>query len=70
MPGKQASFFKKAARFIPEVKQEMSRVTWASRRETTMTTIVVFIFALIAACYFLIVDQIIYRIIQWIIGVV
>jgi len=50
------------------VRQEMRKVTWPSGKETRVTTIVVFIFAIIAACYFMIVDQIIYRLLNLIIG--
>ena len=62
----EKSFFTKVAEFIPQVKQEVSKVTWASRREVVLTTVVVFVFAMIAACYFLLVDQVVYRLIQWI----
>ena len=60
--------FQRIPEFIGQVKQEVKKVTWPSRRETTMTTAVVFIFAIIAAIYFLLVDQVIYRAIHWIIG--
>ncbi len=62
------SFFKKAPEFIDEVRQETSKVTWPSRKETSLTTTIVFIFAIIAAIYFMIVDQLIYRALHWIIG--
>jgi preprotein translocase subunit SecE len=54
--------------FIGEVRQEVKKVSWPSRRETMLTTAVVFVFALIAAIYFMIVDQVIYRSLHWIIG--
>ena len=54
--------------FIREVRQEVKKVSWPSRRETTLMTTVVFVFALVAAIYFMIVDQVIYRILHWIIG--
>lgn len=60
--------FQRIPEFIGQVKQEVKKVTWPSRRETTMTTAVVFVFAIIAAIYFLLVDQVIYRAIHWIIG--
>ena len=62
-----SSFFKNAKKFIPEVKQEVSKVTWPSRRETTMTTVFVFIFAFIAALYFICVDTIIHKLINWLV---
>ena len=54
--------------FIPEVKIEIKKVTWPTRKETMVTTAFVFAFALIAAIFFLVVDQIIYKAINWIIG--
>lgn len=62
------SFFKKAPEFIAEVKEETRKVTWPSRKETSLTTTIVFIFAIIAALYFMVVDQLIYRALHWIIG--
>jgi preprotein translocase subunit SecE len=54
--------------FIPQVRQEVWKVTWPSRRETLVTTIFVFGFAVIAALYFLLVDQVVYRVIHYILG--
>lgn len=63
------TFFGRAKKFIPEVRQEVSKVVWPTRREATMTTIFVFVFALIAAIYFMVVDTIIHRIINWVVDV-
>ena len=59
---------KKIPEFIAQVRQEVRKVTWPSGKETRVTTLVVFIFAIIAAAYFLVVDQIIYRLLHLIIG--
>jgi len=40
------------------VRQEISKVTWPSRRETTISVILVFIFSAIIGIYFLIIDRI------------
>ncbi|PWE29937.1 preprotein translocase subunit SecE [Maritimibacter sp. 55A14] len=45
--------------FIQQVRAEISKVVWPSRRETTITTIMVFVMATIAAIFFFIVDKII-----------
>jgi preprotein translocase subunit SecE len=45
--------------FIQEVRNEASKVTWPTRRETMITTAMVFVMVVIAAIFFLIVDQII-----------
>ena len=44
--------------FLQQVRSEISKVTWASRRETAITTVMVVIMAFLAAVFFLIVDQI------------
>ena len=57
-----------AFEFIPQVRQEIRKVTWPTRRETLMTTAFVFGFAVIAAVYFMLVDQVVYRVIHSILG--
>ncbi len=59
---------KKIPEFFAQVRQEMRKVTWPSGKETRVTTVVVFIFAIIAAAYFMVVDQVIYRLLHLIIG--
>jgi preprotein translocase subunit SecE len=46
------------AQFLKQVRQEVSKVTWPSRRETSISTAMVFVMVVIAAFFFLIVDQI------------
>ena len=46
-------------KFLQEVRQETNKVTWPSRRETAITTAMVFIFAAVAAVFFLLADQLI-----------
>lgn len=43
--------------FIQQVRREAARVTWPSRKETVITTIMVFIFVFLAAIYFFVLDQ-------------
>jgi preprotein translocase subunit SecE len=47
------------AKFVREVRTEMSRVTWPSRKETLVTTGLVFAMVALAAVFFFLVDQII-----------
>jgi preprotein translocase subunit SecE len=54
--------------FIQQVRQEMSKVTWPTRKELTITTIMVFIMVILAAVFFLIVDQVISVGIKFILG--
>ena len=46
-----------AAEFIQQVRQEVARVTWPSRKETMVTTAMVFVMVFIAAAFFFLVDQ-------------
>jgi preprotein translocase subunit SecE len=47
------------AQFIRQVRQEASKVTWPTRRETAISTGMVFLMVTIAAVFFFVVDQII-----------
>lgn len=44
--------------FIREVRQETSKVTWPTRKETIVSTIMVFVMVFLAAVFFFFVDQI------------
>ena len=46
-------------KFLREVRSEMAKVTWPSRKETMVTTGLVFALATVAAAFFFIADQII-----------
>ena len=47
------------AQFVREVRQEVSRVTWPSRKETLVTTGLVLGMSALAAVFFLVADQLI-----------
>ena len=57
------------ARFFQEVRAEAAKVSWPTRRETVVTTIMVFIFAVIAAIFFLIVDWVIRFAVTFVLGI-
>ena len=44
--------------FFQQVRQEVSRVTWPTRKETMVTTAMVFVMVFIAAIFFFVVDQV------------
>ena len=46
------------AEFIQQVRQEMARVTWPTRKETLVTTGMVFLMVFVAAIFFFLVDQV------------
>ena len=56
------------AKFIREVRQEMNKVTWPTRQETTVSTIMVLVLAVSSASFFLLVDGILAAGVQWILG--
>jgi preprotein translocase subunit SecE len=43
--------------FVRQVRQEGAKVTWPTRKETTISTVMVFVMVTIAALFFLVVDQ-------------
>jgi preprotein translocase subunit SecE len=44
--------------FVRQVRQEMARVTWPTRKEVIVTTIMVFIMVFVMSIFFLLVDQV------------
>jgi preprotein translocase subunit SecE len=47
--------------FVQQVRQEMAKVSWPSRRETVVSVVLVFVFSAVLGVYFLVVD----RILSW-----
>ena len=56
-------------KFFQEVRQETNKVTWPSRKETGITTAMVFIFAALAAVFFLLADQVIRIVVTLVLGI-
>lgn len=54
--------------FIRQVRAEVKRITWPSRKETTVSTISVFIMVTIAATFLYVADQIIAWVVRFIMG--
>ena len=44
--------------FLQEVRQEARKITWPTRKETMITTVMVLIMVVLASIFFLIVDAI------------
>ena len=55
------------AKFVREVRSEMARVTWPSRKETWITSVMVMIMVLITTMFFFVVDIIVGFGVNWII---
>jgi preprotein translocase subunit SecE len=60
---------KNPVEFVREVRAEVSKVTWPTRRETMITTSMVFIFVVIAAIFFLAADKIIGFVVRALLGI-
>jgi len=54
--------------FFRQVRQETAKVTWPSRKETLITTAMVFVMGLVAALFFFVVDTILRLGVQLILG--
>lgn len=57
------------AQFIREVRQEANKVTWPTRKETGITTMMVFLMVFVAAIFFFLVDNVASAAIQFILGI-
>jgi preprotein translocase subunit SecE len=55
-------------RFVQEVREETRKVTWPSRKETLITTAMVFVMVAIASIFFLIADQVIRVVVTFVLG--
>jgi preprotein translocase subunit SecE len=56
-------------KFMQEVRQEASKITWPSRRETVITTIMVFVMGALASVFFLLADQVIRIVVTFLLGI-
>ena len=55
-------------KFFKEVKQEGQKIVWPTRKETLVTTAMVFVMVLIFSLFFLLVDNIISWFIRLVLG--
>ncbi|MDF2765417.1 MAG: secE [Rhodospirillales bacterium] len=53
------------AQFFRQVRQEVSKVTWPTRKETMITTAMVFVMVVLASLFFLAVDWILGSAVDW-----
>jgi len=56
-------------KFLQEVRAEGQKVTWPTRKETTVTTIMVFIMVVIASIFFLLADQVMRLAVSFLLGI-
>ncbi len=56
-------------KFLQEVRAEAEKVTWPTRKETTVTTIMVFVMVAIASLFFLLADQVMRIAVSFVLGI-
>ena len=56
------------AQFVRQVRQEINRITWATKRETMIASFTVFVMALVASLFFFLVDLLLSNIVQLLLG--
>ena len=65
-PERMGDWFGRARRFLTEVRAELGRVTWPTRREVWATTLVVILVSMIFGIYLYIVDVSLSALVAWI----
>jgi preprotein translocase subunit SecE len=55
--------------FLRQVRQEVGRVTWPTRKETTVTTAMVFVMVIAASIFFFLVDFGLGRLVRIVLGI-
>jgi preprotein translocase subunit SecE len=56
-------------KFLQEVRAEAQKVTWPSRRETVITTAMVFVMVAVASVFFLLADQVMRLAVTFLLGI-
>jgi preprotein translocase subunit SecE len=64
-PEQVAGWFGRAKRFLTDVRSELSRVTWPTRREVWATTIVVILTSMLFGIYLYIIDVSLSAFVKW-----
>ena len=54
--------------FMQEVRQEVAKVTWPTRKEVWITTLMVLIMVAFASIFFLLVDQTLSKLVRLVLG--
>ena len=67
-PEQVVGWFGRARRFLGDVRSELSRVTWPTRREVWATTLVVILTSMVFGVYLYVVDIGLSELMQFLIG--
>jgi preprotein translocase subunit SecE len=54
--------------FLQQVRSETSKVTWPTRRETAITSMMVFMFVVFASLFFMVTDFVLVQVVGLILG--
>lgn len=54
--------------FLQQVRQEASKITWPTRKETMTSTAMVFVMVILAAVFFFIVDKVLATGVRYLFG--
>ena len=65
-PEHVSGWFGRARRFLLEVRAELGRVTWPTRREVWATTLVVIVISLVIGTYLYLVDLSLSALVAWV----
>ncbi len=55
--------------FVQQVRREVAKVTWPTRKETMVSTVMVFVFVFVAAAFFFLVDQLLAVLVRLVLGI-
>ena len=56
------------AQFVRQVRQELKRITWATKKDTLFASITVIIMVVIASAFFFLVDLLLSNIVEFILS--
>jgi preprotein translocase subunit SecE len=56
-------------KFLQEVRQEAGKITWPTRQETIISTVMVLIMVVVASLFFLGVDWVLSVLVQWMLSI-
>ena len=64
------TWISRAPEFLVQVRQEVAKVTWPTRQETTVSTIAVFVMLAMAAVFFFLVDLVLGYVVKFVMNLV
>jgi preprotein translocase subunit SecE len=60
---------KSPVEFVRQARGELQKVTWPSRQEIVTSTIAVFAMVFVAAMFLFLADQVMSRVVQWVLNI-